>query len=296
MLHMHNAVFDCNKCLVCRKKQGHSLALRCVLHASLYQQNAFLTLTYDESRDGYHNNLDYSEIQKFKKRLRKHVKSKIEIFNVHEYGKNGKKHWHLIVFGWSPDDKRVHTYKSGLALYTSPRLEKLWPFGFSTCGDVSEASAMYQSLYTQKDIKNGNRGTSKQAKSNHRGIGLPFFEKHYRQLMQLGYIPHAGKKHMFPRSFERRARRHWSYYYQQSDFWDLPDRKKLYNPPKNPNREIADLYPFYIGRKKQFIQEVEQQWRETISNYITTKQKPQFVKSGEVLQYDLNKKITKERF
>lgn len=41
--------------------------MRCVLHASLYKENCFITLTYDESKDGYHNNKEYADIQKFKK-------------------------------------------------------------------------------------------------------------------------------------------------------------------------------------------------------------------------------------
>lgn len=65
----HQQVFNCGKCLFCRKKKSYELASRCVLHASLYTDNCFLTLTYDEKQKGYHNVLDYTDIQKFKKRL-----------------------------------------------------------------------------------------------------------------------------------------------------------------------------------------------------------------------------------
>ena len=135
-------VFDCGKCLNCRKKRASELAMRCVLNASLYEDNMFLTLTYDETKPGYHNELCYTDIQKFKKKLRRyceyHHNKKIEIFNVHEYGKNGKKHWHLIVFNHDFEDKTIYTRKNGLNLYTSKTLEKMWGFGFVTIGDVTE--------------------------------------------------------------------------------------------------------------------------------------------------------------
>ena len=77
--------FNCGKCIACRKRQSLELARRCVLHASLYQQNCFLTLAYENEHVG-DNTITYSDIQKFKKRLRESVApKKIEIFNVHEY-------------------------------------------------------------------------------------------------------------------------------------------------------------------------------------------------------------------
>ena len=82
----YDSVFDCGKCIFCRKKSAYELAMRCVLEASLYTENCFLTLTYDEEMDGYINELDYSHIQAFKKSLRRYVdyhqNKKIKIFNV----------------------------------------------------------------------------------------------------------------------------------------------------------------------------------------------------------------------
>ena len=154
----HHTVFDCGKCLTCRKKRSHELAMRCVLNASLYDDNMFLTLTYDEKLSGYHNELCYADIQKFKKKLRRHCdyhhKKKIEVFNVHEYGKNGKKHWHLLVFNHNFSDRKLYTTKNGIPLYTSKTLEDMWSHGFVTIGDVTEASSMYQAQYMEKDIKN----------------------------------------------------------------------------------------------------------------------------------------------
>lgn len=304
----HTLVFDCGKCLHCRKKRAYELACRCVLHASLYRDNCFLTLTYDEKKEGYHNNFEYSDIQKFKKRLRKHCEPKrIEIFNVHEYGKNGKKHWHLVVFNYSPHtepdqggerDCTIHTRSNGISLYVSKTLSRLWPYGFNTVGDVSAASAMYAAQYVNKDFKNGNTHNSKKSHSKHSGIGKPYFLKHYKQILSLGYVPFDGRKLPVPRYFQRLAHKHFCHYYDRSKFFDQRERKRLYRPFRDSeaSREIADLYRVFEVNKQEKIKDLEVQWRATMDQYLTTKDEPDFIKSNSNALYDLQRKITTERF
>ncbi len=284
-------LFNCGKCLFCRKKQSLELARRCVLHASLYSSNCFLTLTYEDSAIG-DNTISYSDIQKFKKRLRRAVApKKIEIFNVHEYGKNGRKHWHLVVFNHDFNDKTLHTIKKGNRIYTSETLKKLWPHGYNTIGEVTEASAMYQAQYTQKDIKNGNSNNDRKSKSNHSGIGKKYFEQHFRQILSLGYIPIGGRKMPLPRYFEKIAHKHYCHFYDQSAFFDTSYRKRLYTPFKNNdgNQAIAELYIRYKTLKQEKILEWEQEWNDVIMTEFDTKQKPDFIKSAENALYELNK-------
>lgn len=299
---LHNLVFNCGKCIFCRKKKSYELAIRCVLHASLYSQNSFLTLTYNEHNLD-NNELNYSDIQNFKKRLRSHVSrnyngKKIEIFNVHEYGRNGRKHWHLVVFGHDFSDKEYHSHKKNSYLYTSKTLEKLWPHGFSTTGSVTEASAMYQSQYMDKDIKNGNTNNSKKSKSNHSGIGRAYFIKNYYQLLGLGFIPFNGKKIPLPRYFQKLAHKHYSHFYAQENFFDLPQRKALYRPFKKgeENNEIADLYFNYTLMKQKHIKELENEWETFISENLFSNQKPDFFVAGENYLYDQKLKTKKEIF
>jgi len=305
---LHNQVFNCGKCIFCRKKKSYELAIRCVLHASLHPQNCFLTLTYDETKPEYHNNLQYSDIQKFKKKLRRyceyHHNKKVQIFNVHEYGKNGKKHWHLVVFNHDFSEhppgltKSLHTTRNGNNLYTSKHLEKLWPFGFNTIGNVTEASAMYQSQYTQKDLKNGNSTNNKKSKSKHSGIGREYFLLHYEQILSLGFIPFGGKKIPIPRYFQKIAHKHYSHFYETQNFFDTSERKRLYTPFKNgmENKHIADLYIKYRDTKLIYIDQLTQEWEQSIEPYIHNKNKPDFMKSAENYYYDLNNKLTKENF
>lgn len=297
-----HVVFNCGKCISCRKKRAYELASRCVLHASLYKENCFLTLTYDEKKEGYHNRFEYKDIQDFKKRLRSHVtrknKKKIELFNVHEYGANGKKHWHLIAFNYSPEDKIFFTTSKGIPLYTSKELEKLWPYGFNTVGSVSEASAMYQAQYMEKDFEHRNVHTSRRSHSKHSGLGKPYFLNNYRQILELGFIPLNGAKLPIPRYFQKIAHKHFCHYYDQSAFVNTRERKALYRPFKKekPIRLMADLYLTFKERKEEHTLDLIEEWETVISQYLTTKDKPDFIKSAENYLHDLRNKPKKGDF
>lgn len=287
-------VFDCNKCIACKQKYARQLGMRCVLHASLYQQNCFLTLTYDETTQGYHNQLNYRDVQLFKKRLRKHCgKKKIQIFNVHEYGKNGKKHWHLVVFNhdFSKDRQRFGQY------FTSKALSKLWPHGHHTIGDVTLASAMYQAQYTQKDIKNGNLQDDKKAKSNHSGIGRDYFLQHYRQILRLGYVPFEGHKLPIPRYFLKIAHKHYAHFHDRSYFYPSPKRKLMYKfLCCTAKKDMADLLKSFLLEREARIAELSDEWRETITDYIYSKDLPDFAKAGENRKHDLAKRFNDNHF
>lgn len=296
-------VTDCGQCIHCRKKRAYELACRCVLHASLYKDNCFLTLTYDEKRKGYHNELEYSDIQNFKKRFRQHVwrtnKKRIEIFNVHEYGKHGKKHWHLIVFNYDFADKTVFSKTAETTLFTSKELERFWPFGFNTVGDVTAASAMYTALYVNKDFKNGNLTNGKKSKSNHSGIGKAYFLQHYRQILTLGYVPVDGRKLPVPRYFQKLAHKHWAWFNDRSYFHDTPLRRKVYSnftELKPANRHIGNLWPVFKLQRNLVVTELEAEWTSTVDDYLTTNEDPDFIMSASNTLYDLQRRTTDERF
>lgn len=299
-------VFDCGKCLTCRKKRAYELACRCVLHASLYEENCFLTLTYDETKENYHNEFQYEDIQKFKKKLRQYVQRldgrRIEIFNVHEYGKNGKKHWHLIVFNFNFGDRTFKTERNGQKYYVSDVLSRLWRFGTKSnqiIGDISEASALYQAQYAQKDFKNGNVTNGKKSHSKHSGIGKPYFEKHYDQILRLGYIPFNGRKLPIPRYFQRIAHKNWSWFYDRSHFYDTEQRNRLYTPfatDTDANLDMANLWPMYRLQKDLCIADLEVEWSNTINTFLTSGDDPDFILSNANALYDLQKKNIKEKF
>lgn len=297
-------VYDCGKCGYCKHKKAIELAARCVLHASCYIDNMFLTLTYDEKKEGYENVLRYRDIQLFKKSLRSLVwrshGRRIDVFNVHEYGKKGKKHWHAIVFNYKPKDRVLHSISdAGHGNYISEILRGLWPHGNHTIGDVNEASAMYQAQYMEKDLRNGHSPTSaKRSLSRHSGLGRPYFLQHYSQILRLGYVPFNGKKLGIPRYFQKLAQKHWCHFNEPSAFFDTPERKAKFRPFKlgEENEVISQLYESYRNFKEERIMELEFEFEETISSYLSSKLVTQFEQSGSNYVYDLKHKIKQERF
>nr|QJB19295.1 MAG: replication initiator protein [Microvirus sp.] len=144
----------CGQCVGCRLERSRQWAMRCVHEASLHADNAFITLTYDDSSLPVGGTLVYPDFQKFMKRLRKRTGAKISFYVGGEYGEElMRPHFHACLFGYDFYDK-VYFKKSasGERLYTSKFLESLWPHGLSSVGSVSFQSAAYIARYCMKKV------------------------------------------------------------------------------------------------------------------------------------------------
>lgn len=140
----------CGQCIGCRLERSRQWAMRCLHEASLHSSNSFITLTYDDSNLPPGSSLSYTDFQKFMKRLRKRVGSKVRFYAGGEYGEQGtiRPHFHACLFGYDFPDKIFYKKSSsGSRIYTSKLLESLWPFGLSSIGDVTFESAAYIARY-----------------------------------------------------------------------------------------------------------------------------------------------------
>lgn len=146
----------CGQCIGCRLKNSRDWAVRCIHEAQMHQDNCFITLTFSpESLKKRQNpfTVDKRDFQLFMKRLRKRYGDSIRFFHVGEYGeKNRRPHYHALLFGHTFADKELFTKSGGVSLYISKELQKLWPYGFSTIGDVTFESAAYCARYCLKKI------------------------------------------------------------------------------------------------------------------------------------------------
>lgn len=149
----------CSKCIGCRLERSRQWALRCMHEASLFEDNSFLTLTFDNQhlREMCPNgSLDRRHMQLFFKRLRKRFSDRtIRTFYAGEYGdvrKTFRPHYHAAVFNLGFDDKYVWKTQNGYVYYRSPTLEKIWPYGHSVIGEVTFESAAYIARYCLKKI------------------------------------------------------------------------------------------------------------------------------------------------
>ena len=148
----------CGQCVGCRLERSRQWAVRCVHEASLHEDNCFITLTYNNESLPEDGSLNKKHFQDFMKRLRKKYKNKkIRYYHCGEYGdKNFRPHYHAIIFGLQFDDQKLFTVNNGEKLYTSEKLEKLWPFGFSTIRTVTFESAAYVARYVMKKVNGKN--------------------------------------------------------------------------------------------------------------------------------------------
>lgn len=144
----------CGQCIDCRLHKSREWAVRISHEASLYDHNSFVTLTYSDENLPSDGSLHLKHFQDFMKRLRKRfAPKKIRVFYAGEYGeKYGRPHYHACLFDCFFSDQQFWKEHNGQKYFTSPVLEKLWPEGFSTIGDLTFASAAYVARYITKKI------------------------------------------------------------------------------------------------------------------------------------------------
>ena len=75
-------MLPCGKCIGCRLEYSRQWALRAVSEANLYDDNCFVTLTYDDDHIPPDGNLRKKDLQLFIKRLRKNIISFIVILVI----------------------------------------------------------------------------------------------------------------------------------------------------------------------------------------------------------------------
>lgn len=200
--------------------------------ASLYDENSFLTLTYDNAHLPVRAQLEYSTFQRFFKRLKraanlktwhycgKHKYQLPRMYMCGEYGdENGRPHYHALVFGFGfPDRERIRVLDSQCVVFRSKMLERLWPYGQSSIGNVTFESAAYVARYCLKKV------TGKGAYQHYAavdefgeyeivpefshmslkpGIGAPWLEKFASDVFPHDYVVVNGKEQKPPRYYDK---------------------------------------------------------------------------------------------
>jgi len=151
-----------------------------------YEDNCFITLTFNDDKLPANESLDVSLFQKFMKRFRKFLhkveyekllerfptvnkrllrklastRSRIRFFHCGEYGsKTGRPHYHACIFKYDFPDKVFYTERNGYKLFTSQILQDLWtdpsdglPYGYCSVGSLTFESAAYVARYILKKV------------------------------------------------------------------------------------------------------------------------------------------------
>lgn len=201
----------CGKCIGCRLKYSRIWADRCMAEASYYNNNVFLTLTYDNDHlpEPYEGSkihpLVKRDLQLFMKRLRRELPDqKIRFFACGEYGspeKTFRPHYHLILFNCKLDDVQLLAKNErDFRYYISKTISGCWysekeshlpkekrkPMGMHIITKVNWSTCAYVARYVVK--KQTGKGAEIYEKFNYPpeftlmsrkpGIGKQFFEDH----------------------------------------------------------------------------------------------------------------------
>lgn len=209
----------CGQCIGCRLERSRQWAMRCMHEASCHSENSFITLTYADEYLPRRGHLDYPAYQKFMKRLRKAAGRKVRFYMCGEYGpENWRPHYHACLFGYRPSDLRYEARTgSGSPVFSSDALSRLWPFGYSSVGDVTFESAAYvarycvtkvtgelaQAHYAREDADGSFQLTPE---FNHMslkpGIGAKFYSKFRSDMYPRDYVVVNGKECVPPKYYD----------------------------------------------------------------------------------------------
>lgn len=246
----------CGRCIGCRLERSRQWAIRCEHEASMHDQNSFLTLTYNDKHLPDNESLVLEDFQKFMKRLRKHIKDKVDdrtikYFHCGEYGElKGRPHYHAIIFGFEFSDTRfLRRSKSGYDLYTSDTLDSLWKKGYCQIGEVTFDSCAYVARYITKKLGYGDKpewqkkyiekyGLDLQTgeilkkeeyitMSRREGIGKGWFEKYHSDIYPEGILNRKGFECKPPKYYD--------------DKFEILDPKEYEKLKKRRKNQIEDL-------------------------------------------------------
>lgn len=187
----------CGRCMDCRLEKSRQWALRCVHEASLYEDNCFVTLTFDDesiSKQCPTGSLNKKHMQDFIKRLRtKFSDRKIRVFYCGEYGDlNQRPHYHILLFNLDFPDKVYLKTINGEKLFTSDILSKLWPYGISSVGSLTFESAAYVARYCTKKV------TGSEAEDHYKGRLPEFAQASLKPGLGKGWFEKFGYSDVFP--------------------------------------------------------------------------------------------------
>lgn len=152
--------YGCGQCLPCRINRKRTWAHRIMLEAKGYEQNAFLTLTYDDTHLPQGLTLVPRDATLFLKRLRKaYLPSRLRYYLVGEYGDQTQRpHYHAALFGFPSCSYGVSRYSQSRTICcpACETVKKAWGYGFVQLGELNDHTAAYIAGYVTKKMTGAN--------------------------------------------------------------------------------------------------------------------------------------------
>ena len=203
----------CRECLADNSKQW---AFRILKEAAQYENNYFVTITYNEDNIPNDRMLDKNFFTDFNKKLKTYLsrnglKSDFRFYGVGEYGsKTARPHYHVIYFGLDLQDLKFEYIDSNHNLHFSSKLlDQVWQKGFIDIGSVDIGSACYVARYCdkkrrlttseKKDLLEKGIVPEFAAMSRRPGIGASYYDEAYDRFINGKYYDiEKGKQFKLP--------------------------------------------------------------------------------------------------
>lgn len=217
-------LLPCGSCPSCKAAHQKEWAVRCALESSFYRENCMITLTYEERLRP--RKLVKRDLQDFIKKMR-NKGIKFRYFGCGEYTSAGYPHYHLIMFGYWPEDA-VFDYNSkrGFPVYRSSVISDVWHKGIISVSEMSSGTAAYVAGYVDKKLGQGEFVLM----SKRPGIGERYFSENLLEIYKYDNIVGEFGIAKVPRYCDKVAEKHFLF---------IDDNKE--KRKKMANSNIVDL-------------------------------------------------------
>lgn len=196
----HYHLIPCGRCHACRVNKRIEWTDR-IIHEIGKGDGTFLTLTYDDEHLPIDKSVNKDDLQKFFKRIRKHLNNerKIKYYAVGEYGgKFGRCHYHAIV-------TNTH-FRQDLELF-----QKCWTKGFITSLPAVPADIRYTLKYMEKEQHQKDKiyfvdgmEVAPPFSIMSKGLGLDWILVNREQIIALDGYPRNGHIQSLPRYYRNK--------------------------------------------------------------------------------------------
>jgi hypothetical protein len=271
----------CGQCIGCRLNHAEGWALRMVHEAQCHEENAFITLTYSDENLPEKGNLNYEDVTKFIKKLRKLLNKthyKIKYYRVGEYGENfSRPHYHLILFGFDfsaklryrgQENEYLHwRTKNGNKYFISSLLTNLWRLGHAEIGEVNYNTCMYVAKYVTKKVNGRNKEShyqridefgeyipvepEKSSMSRRQAIGKQWLEKFSSDVYPEDTCIHDARRLKVPRYYDKWLEKN------NPTLYDQVKQERENNTKQISQVDLTRTHEVKILAQKQFIRELE---------------------------------------
>lgn len=236
----------CGHCILCRQEHARQWAVRIVHEAQQWPHSCFITLTYDNDNLPKYGSLNYHDLQKFWKRLRK-AHGPMRYFAVGEYGDETQRpHYHACVFGhaFTKDRQMIRDFPS--LLWTNPVLQGAWGLGHVSVGALTFETAQYTASYVLKKLASKQQYVRVDQDTGEllrlvqprafmsKNIGRDWWITYGKHTTAHDLVVINGKKQKPPKAYDR-----WLGEVDQQKLEEIKKRRKEKAPEETPEQRRA---------------------------------------------------------